>query len=100
MVYALTKLSPHFAAIIPREVYYQGDTVTDLFLGFLKLSAKWKPDWLYESMPYIYSVIGLTTIYYLASPLGYMAGILLMCAAFMIWMKRKAKRNFRNKIKW
>jgi nitrate reductase gamma subunit len=95
-----TQLFAHHAVIFPRKDIIQGDTMTDIFLGLLKLLAKWKPGWLYESMPYIYSVVGITTIYYFASPPGYMAGILFVCAAFMIWMKRKTNRNFRNRIKW
>jgi len=73
--------------------------VADLFLRLLNLLAKWKPDWLYESMPYVYTTAGITTIYYFGTPPGYMAGTLLLCAAFLIWLKRKEHRNFKNKIK-
>jgi len=64
----------------------------------LKLLIKWKPDWLYEAMPYIYSVAGIVTLYYFGTPVGYGAGALLLTAALLIWMKRKEHRSFKNTI--
>jgi hypothetical protein len=66
----------------------------DIFLGLLKILAKWKPDWLYEAMPYIYSVAGIAAIFHFDSPAGYGAGALLLFAALLIWDMRKENRSF------
>ena len=63
--------------------------MADIVLNMLKILTKWKPDWLYEAMPYIYSVAGLAAIIYFDIPAGYGSGALLLFAAFLIWMKRK-----------
>jgi nitrate reductase gamma subunit len=60
----------------------------------LKILTKWKPDWLYEAMPYVYSVAGIAAILYFDTPAGYGAGVLLLFATFLIWMKRKENRSF------
>jgi hypothetical protein len=60
----------------------------------LELLIKWKPDWLYQAMPYIYSLAGLATIYHFNTPLGYGAGALLLVAACLIWMMRKENRTY------
>ena len=65
-------------------------------MGMLKLSIKWKPDWLYEAMPCVYSVTGIVTICYFDTSVGY--GALLLTAALMIWMKRREHRNLGNKV--
>ena len=67
----------------------------DICLGMLKLSIKWKPEWLYEAMPWVYLGAGIVTIYYFGSPVGYGAGALLLTAALMIRVKRKAHRSFK-----
>ena len=72
--------------------------MSDLFLNMLKLLTKWKPDWLYEAMPCIYSVAGLAAIIYFDMPTGYGSGALLLFAAILIWMKRKGSRSFENAI--
>ena len=59
---------------------------------------KWKPQWLYEAMPFIYSVAGLTMILYFGTPSGYGAGALLLITAFWIWLMRSAKRAFMNRL--
>ena len=58
---------------------------------------KWKPRWLYEAMPFIYSVVGLTMILYFGTPAGYGAGALLLVASLWIWMMRSSKRAFMNR---
>jgi hypothetical protein len=68
------------------ENHLGGVAVLDLFI-------KWKPDWLYHVMPYIYSLIGLAAIYYFDTPTGYGAGALLLLAACLIWMARKENRT-------
>jgi hypothetical protein len=59
----------------------------------LKLLTRWKPDWLYKAMPYIYSVAGLAAIIHFDMPAGYGSGALLLFAALLIWMKRKKSRS-------
>ena len=73
---------------------YRGSTMADITLNMLKLLTKWKPDWLYEVMPYIYSVAGLAVILHFGTPAGYGAGALLLMAAFLIWIMRKENRSF------
>ena len=73
--------------------------MSDIVLNLFKLLTKWKPDWLYEIMPYIYSVAGLAAILHFGTPAGYGAGALLLIAAFLIWMMRKENRSFKNTIK-
>jgi len=60
----------------------------------LELLIKWKPDWLYQAMPYIYSLAGLAAIYHFDTPPGYGAGALLLLAACLIWMARKENRTY------
>ena len=67
-------------------------------MGMLKLSIKWKPDWLYEAMPCVYSVTGIVTICYFNTSVGYGAGALLLTASLMIWMKRREHRRLRNTV--
>ena len=64
--------------------------------SMLKLFIKWKPDWLYEAMPCVYSVAGIVTIYSFGSSVGHGAGALLLTAALMIWMKRREHRSFKH----
>ena len=73
--------------------------MTDLFLNMLKILTKWKPDWLYEAMPYIYSVAGLAAIFHFDTSPGYGAGALLLFSALLIWMKRRGNRSFEHAIK-
>jgi hypothetical protein len=63
----------------------------------LESFTKWKPDWLYELIPGIYFVAGLTAIFYFDFPLGYGTGVLLMFAAFLILIMRKQNRIVENK---
>ena len=59
---------------------------------------KWKPRWLYEAMPFIYSVAGLTMIFYFGTPAGYGAGAMLLITALWIWMMRSVKGAFINRL--
>ena len=70
----------------------------DICLCMLKLFIKWKPDWLYEAMPCVYSVTGIVTICYFDTSVGYGAGALLLTAALMIWVKRREHRNLGNTV--
>jgi len=67
--------------------------MTDLFLNMLKLQTKWKPDWLYEAMPYIYLVAGVAAILHFDAPAGYGSGALLLSATLLIWKARKENRT-------
>ena len=68
--------------------------MADIFLNMLKLLTKWKPAWLYEAMPYVYSLAGLAAILHFDTPAGYGAGTLLLFAALLIWKMRKENRSF------
>ena len=70
--------------------------MVDIVLGIFKLATKWKPDWLYETMPYIYSATGLGTIFHFGAPAGYGSGALLLIAACLIWKMRKESRSFES----
>lgn len=59
---------------------------------------KWKPRWLYEAMPFIYSIAGLTMILYFGTPAGYGVGALLLITALWIWMMRSVKSAFMDRI--
>jgi len=50
---------------------------------------KSKPNWQYQAMPFIYSIVGAAALTYADTPLGYVAGALLMLTACLIWMKRE-----------
>lgn len=62
--------------------------MADIFLRLLVLLTKWKPDWLYEVMPFVYLFAGLAVMYQFNSLAGYGAGALLLIAAFLIWIMR------------
>jgi len=78
---------------------YPRSAMADIFLNMLKLLTKWKPDWLYDAMPYIYLVAGLATIFHFGTPAGYGAGALLLIATLLIWIMRKENRSFKNKLR-
>jgi hypothetical protein len=67
----------------------------DMILNLLKLLTKWKPDWLYEAIPYLYMVTGVVTILYFNSPAGNFSGALFLVAVASILIKRKQHRTFK-----
>ena len=67
--------------------------MADIFLNMLKLLTKWKPVWLYETMPYIYLGAGFSAIFHFDTSAGYGAGALLLIAALLIWKMRKENRS-------
>jgi hypothetical protein len=75
-------------------IIYRRSAMADIFLNMLKLLTKWKPVWLYETMPYIYSVAGFSAVLYFDTPAGDGAGALLLIAALLIWKTRKENRSF------
>ena len=71
----------------------------DTCLRLKKSSTIWWPDWLYESMPFIYAVAGLAVISNVDTPAGYGAGTMLLLAALVILKMRNDYRNFKATIK-
>ena len=72
--------------------------MAEIFLHIPKPLTQWKPRRLYEAMPYIYSVAGLTMILYIGTPAGYGAGALLLVAALWIGIMRSVKGAFMDRI--
>ena len=68
----------------------------EILLRMVRLFTMWKPDWLYESMPYIYMVTGLAAIFHFDTPIGYGSGALLLIAAFLIILMRIENRVFKQ----
>jgi len=68
----------------------------DMILNLLKLLTKWKPEWLYEAMPYLYMVTGLVTMLYFDSAAGYVSGALFMIAVLAIGVMRIEHRSFKK----
>lgn len=52
-----------------------------------------KPDWLYEILPYVYLVAGLTTILTLRNLMGTVSGLLLISAGAAVWLLRRSYRR-------
>jgi hypothetical protein len=71
-------------------------SMLEIISSLLKVLAKWKPDWLYELMPYIYTLAGIAAIFHFDTVAWFGAGILLLLAAALIWKMRKDHRSFRN----
>ena len=67
----------------------------DMMLNLLKLLTKWKPDWLYEAIPYLYLVTGVVAMLYFNSTAGYFSGALFLIAVASILIKRKQYRTFK-----
>ena len=55
----------------------------------------WLPNWFYEMLPYLYVVAGFATASFLDTPLGYIAGLLLLLTGCLIWMMRRDYRQGR-----
>lgn len=61
---------------------------------------KYKPEWLYESLPYIYAVGGVTTLIGLQGSIAVVSGVLLLSAAVTIFhLRRTHRKKVREKIK-
>jgi uncharacterized membrane protein len=68
----------------------------EILFGIIRLLTRWKPDWLYESMPYIYMVSGIATMLYFDIPVGYWSGVLLVVAAVLIMLMRIENRALKH----
>ena len=66
----------------------------DMILNLLKLLVKWKPDWLYEAMPYLSLVTGVVVMLYFNSTAGYVSGTLFIVAVASILVMRIQNRTF------
>jgi hypothetical protein len=49
----------------------------------------WLPDWLYRTLPIIYSITGFLCFYLSDNWIGYVSGVLLVTAGLMVWNLRK-----------
>ena len=54
---------------------------------------KWMPAWLYQALPFVYSLVGVVAIVCFESPTGFNAGILLLFSAFLIWIMRNDHKS-------
>lgn len=58
----------------------------------------YKPEWLYEALPYLYVLAGLATIANLGNTLSlFSGGLLISAGAFIGWMRRSARQEQRRK---
>lgn len=53
----------------------------------------WIPNWLYNSLPYIYLIIGMLAIYLADHPVGQGSGVLLVLTTLLIIKLRKYYRT-------
>ena len=51
----------------------------------------WLPDWLYNALPFIYTMGGLLSIYHANNIVGQGSGVLLIFAGFLVWNLRTTK---------
>lgn len=57
------------------------------------MARKHQPDWLYESLPYVYFVGGLTTIFFVRNVLVFICSLLLISAGLIVLKMRYDYRN-------
>jgi hypothetical protein len=58
----------------------------------------YKPEWLYEALPYLYVLAGVVTITNLGNTLSlFSGGLLISAGVFIWWMRRSARQNQRRK---
>lgn len=53
----------------------------------------WLPEWLYRTLPVIYSLSGFLCFYFSDNGFGYLSGLLLITAGMMVW---KLRRDFKE----
>ena len=56
----------------------------------------WLPDWLYELLPYLYTIAGSLTACLFQTPAGFASGFLLLLTGCLIWMMRRDYRQGRE----
>ena len=55
----------------------------------------WLPEKFYELLPYLYTIGGVIAISYIDTPLGYLAGVLLIFTGGVIFLMRRDYRQGR-----
>ena len=53
----------------------------------------YKPDWLYEVLPYAYLIAGLITIFTFKNVMGAVSGLLLTSTGAAVWLMRRSYRS-------
>lgn len=53
----------------------------------------WLPKWFYDLLPYIYAAVGIATAVFLRTAVGYMAGLVFLTTACLIWIMRRDYRQ-------
>jgi hypothetical protein len=61
-------------------------------LGY-RVNLMWLPEKFYELLPYLYTIGGVIAISYIDTPLGYLAGVLLIFTGGVIFLMRKDYRQ-------
>lgn len=56
----------------------------------------WLPDWLYRTLPIIYTLSGFLCFYFSENWIGYVSGVLLVTAGLLVWKLRKECKEFRT----
>jgi hypothetical protein len=64
----------------------------ELLYRIIRVSSYWKPEWLYEQMPFVYIGSGFVTLLLFKSMAGYVAGTSLILAALLAWKMRRENR--------
>jgi hypothetical protein len=58
----------------------------------------YKPEWLYEALPYLYVLAGIATIANLGNALSmFSGGLLISAGVFIWWMRRNSRQDQRRK---
>jgi uncharacterized membrane protein YkvI len=70
--------------------------MVEILFRMVRLCTMWKPDWLYELMPYIYMVAGISAMLHFDKPVGYWSGAILIVAAILILLMRIENRAFKH----
>ena len=53
----------------------------------------YKPNWLYQSLPYLYVAAGLAAIYLVPNRLGVVSGSLFIFSGVYVWVIRQLERR-------
>jgi hypothetical protein len=53
----------------------------------------WLPKWFYDLLPYLYAAMGIAAASILRTAVGYMAGLVFLTTACLIWIMRRDSRQ-------
>jgi nitrate reductase gamma subunit len=53
----------------------------------------WLPKWFYDLLPYLYAVVGVGAASLLRTAVGYMAGLVFLTTACLLWIMRRDYRQ-------